>query len=195
MIGLLYNNTIEIHSIHTQEIVQLIQLPLSSSPLSFDPRTLVRTWSGPEVLGATGAHKIEPMTVALLLRPFGRSNLSPEPPKTPTKRIRSLPSKDGLSVTDKTKGTRARTLLVGKNSLHVLAPLTLVAQADALMEKGRFEEAVKLAGNVEASGSAVRPSSTPPFVTNRFVAEPRSHLRLPASSLRLSQQDSLPGRL
>lgn len=49
------------------------------------------------------------------------------------------------------KGARARTLLVGKNSLHVLAPLTLAAQADALIEKGRVEEAVALAGQMESS--------------------------------------------
>lgn len=61
------------------------------------------------------------------------------------------------------KGTRARTLLVGKNGLYALAPLTLVAQADALMEKGRVEDAVALAGQVESSEGG-KPVSRPVLV-------------------------------
>lgn len=54
----------------------------------------------------------------------------------------------------KGKAALTTTLIVGKNSLYGLTPLTLVAQADALLEKGRVEDALSLADQLEkASGS------------------------------------------
>ena len=47
-----------------------------------------------------------------------------------------------------TKGSafpRSNVLIIGSNSIHSLLPATLIAQADALLERHRLEEAVDLA--------------------------------------------------
>ncbi|KAK4698396.1 vacuolar protein sorting-associated protein 3, partial [Phenoliferia sp. Uapishka_3] len=148
VVALLHNNSIEIHSIHTQEIVQMIHLPVPSvpSPFSLQPRSLVRSWTGLELGSATGANKVDVVSVPLL-----PSNHS-EPPRTPTRS-----SGIGEEERGKGKGTAAKTLVVGKNSLYALTPLTLVVQADALMEKGRVEDALSLAKQIESSSSLGNP--------------------------------------
>ncbi|BGP09381.1 hypothetical protein JCM10049v2_005249 [Rhodotorula toruloides] len=164
-IALLYNNTIEIHSIHTQEIVQVVQLPSSSpaaspSPLDFQPRSLFRSALGLELGAATGAQKIEPVHVPLLPSSPAKS----DPPRTPTKRasrasISSVSIHSGISgVTANSedrpgKRTLTRVLVVGRNGLYSLSPLTLVVQADALIDKGRDTDALALADNFAKSAS------------------------------------------
>ncbi|GAA5956387.1 hypothetical protein JCM21900_000171 [Sporobolomyces salmonicolor] len=148
-IALLHNNTVEIHSIHTQEIVQVVTLPVSSSPFSFQPRSLVRSSSGLELGNATGANKVELISLPLL--PQSHS----QPPHTPTKRssrtsISSLFTRDEKG---KAKGTTTKTLVVGRNGLYALTPLTLVVQADALIDKGRLDDALALADNFAKSAS------------------------------------------
>ncbi|GAA6055225.1 hypothetical protein JCM3770_000723 [Rhodotorula araucariae] len=163
-IALLHNNTIEIHSIHTQEIVQVVTLPSSTSsappsPLSFQPRSLLRSALGLELGSATGAHKIEPVTAALL----PSLPASTSPPETPTKRKSSrasISSAASLSGTitrsgENAPGKRAltRVLVVGRNGLYALSPLTLVVQADALIDKGREDDALALADNFAKSAA------------------------------------------
>uniref|UniRef100_A0A0K3C490 BY PROTMAP: gi/472583522/gb/EMS21155.1/ TGF beta receptor associated protein [Rhodosporidium toruloides NP11] gi/647396884/emb/CDR39543.1/ RHTO0S04e06238g1_1 [Rhodosporidium toruloides] n=1 Tax=Rhodotorula toruloides TaxID=5286 RepID=A0A0K3C490_RHOTO len=164
-IALLYNNTIEIHSIHTQEIVQVVQLPSSSpaaspSPLDFQPRSLFRSALGLELGAATGAQKIEPVDVPLLPSSPAKS----DPPRTPTKRasrasISSASIRSGISGATGSsedrpgKRTLTRVLVVGRNGLYSLSPLTLVVQADALIDKGRDADALALADNFAKSAS------------------------------------------
>ncbi|BGP33373.1 hypothetical protein JCM10296v2_005173 [Rhodotorula toruloides] len=163
-IALLYNNTIEIHSIHTQEIVQVVQLPssptASPSPLDFQPRSLFRSALGLELGAATGAQKIEPIDVPLLPSSPAKS----DPPRTPTKRasqasISSASIRSGVSgatgSSDDRPGKRTltRVLVVGRNGLYSLSPLTLVVQADALIDKGRDVDALALADNFVKSAS------------------------------------------
>lgn len=150
-IALLHNNTIEIHSLHTQEIVQVVSLPTSSSPLALQPRSLFYSHSGIDLGSATGANKVELVSAPLL-----PSSVLPPWPTTPTRRHRSsMSSSSGRGQQDKGKGkgTATKTLVIGKNSLYGLTPLTLVVQADALMEKGRVEEALAMADQVEKAGS------------------------------------------
>ncbi|ORY74073.1 hypothetical protein BCR35DRAFT_293491 [Leucosporidium creatinivorum] len=149
-IALLHNNTIEIHSLHTQEIVQVVSLPTSSSPLALQPRSLFYSHSGIDLGSATGGNKVELVSVPLL------PSSVPAWPTTPTRRHRSsMSSSSGMGQQDKGKGkgTAIKTLVIGKNSLYALTPLTLVVQADALMEKGRVEEALAMADQVEKAGS------------------------------------------
>lgn len=154
-IALLHNNTIEIHSIHTQEIVQVIPLPSSSSPTALQPRSLFHSWTGLDLGAATGRNKVEVVSVPLLPPAVP----APAWPTTPTKkegrgRTRSSSAAIGgvPAGSNKGKGTATKTLVVGKNSLFGLTPLTLVVQADALMEKGRVEDALALTEQQEKAG-------------------------------------------
>lgn len=180
MVALLYNNTIEIHSSITLEIVQVIPLPISNSPYSLQPRSLIHSWSGLNLNGEAN-NKIQLVSVPMFnntgvnfdltsnnLRsvtppPISSSTINQmTPKKTPTRRQ----SSSGIdNVAQGTKGskevTKARTLVVGKNSLLALAPWTLVAQADALFEKGRSEDAIALAKQIEGIDSKVKVRSSP----------------------------------
>lgn len=152
-IALLHNNTVEIHSLHTQEIAQVIQLPTSSSPYSLQPRSLMHSSTGLDLSSASGANKLDSIPVPLL--PSGSTSSAPSTPTRPRHRdsVSTSSMRDAM-LQSKGKATLTTTFVVGKNSLHGLAPLTLVVQADALMEKGRVEDALALADQVEkASGS------------------------------------------
>ncbi|KAM0748698.1 hypothetical protein T439DRAFT_70364 [Meredithblackwellia eburnea MCA 4105] len=151
VIALLFNNVIEIHSLHTQEIVQLIQLPVPTTPtpFSFQPRSLVRSWAGLELGSAlSGANKAERVSLPLL------PSSPMDPPRTPTRSTTSTFSTSPSATTpgkDSKKGLATKTLILGKNSVYALAPLTLVVQADALMDKARYDDALSLAKQIEIS--------------------------------------------
>lgn len=148
-IALLHNNTVEIHSLATQVITQVVSLPTSSSPLALQPRSLLYSWPGLDLGYATGVYKTELVALPLLAPPPSSSV-----PSTPTKAThRASVSSASLRALDNrgTKGTSTRTFVVGKNSLYALTPLTLVVQADALIDKGRMDDALELVKQAERS--------------------------------------------
>ncbi|BGP17675.1 hypothetical protein JCM10213v2_005713 [Rhodosporidiobolus nylandii] len=154
-IALLVNNTIEVHSIHSQEIVQVVQPPFSSSPSSgissFQPRSLVKSWLGLELGAATGANKVEPVSVPLL----ALSASSAEPPSTPTRR-------------------RSRSNRLSISSASIRSGLTSTSSpfgdCDALIEKGREADAKSLADEFEKSlGPAERQNSELAYVYLRLA--------------------------
>lgn len=65
-----------------------------------------------------------------------------EPPSTPQK-VRSARN-EKRSVGGRGGGNGTGTLLVARNSVWALSPLTLIKKVDALLEKGREEECLKL---------------------------------------------------
>lgn len=159
MIGLLHNNTIEIHSIDTLEIVQVIPLPISSSGsiYSLQPRSIIRSWIGVDLVGE-GSDKIEWIDVPLFGPNLPSSALGrfSTPPRKSLSSFISPSSSTGKQLEQKGKApirkcTKARTLLVGKNSLSALAPWSLIAQTDALFSKGREADAMSLARQIEKS--------------------------------------------
>ncbi|KAK4050303.1 hypothetical protein OIV83_003624 [Microbotryomycetes sp. JL201] len=147
-IALLHNNTIEVHSLKTQAIAQVVQLPNSPAPSALQPRSLAYSWSGLDLGVATGAYKTETVMMPLLPRPA----TPPSAPATPKKgsHRQSVSSMSLRTAESGSKGTATRTIVVGRNSLFALTPMTLVAQADALFDKGRAEEALDLAQQAQA---------------------------------------------
>ncbi|KAK4052008.1 hypothetical protein OIO90_004538 [Microbotryomycetes sp. JL221] len=143
-IALLHNNTIEVHSLHNQVLAQVVQLPMSTSPLAIQPRSLVHSWSGLDLGITTGAYKTELVIAPLLPRPSSPSSVPSTPKKGSMSGLNPIRTIDGGATSTPTK-----TVVVGKNSLHALTPMTLVAQADALFDKGRVEEAVELANQAD----------------------------------------------
>lgn len=138
VVGLLHNHTVEIHSLQTLEIVQLVQLPNAASPASLQPRSLARSWEGLEIGESAGGAKSDLITVPLL---GGGGYFDAPPPRTPSR-----------NAADKKAGA-TRTLILGKNSIYALTPLTLIVQADALMDTGRAEDALTLAEGIERSSA------------------------------------------
>ncbi|GAA5867831.1 hypothetical protein JCM8547_003390 [Rhodosporidiobolus lusitaniae] len=174
--ALLLNSTIEIHSLSTLEIVQVVSL--SSLP-SFQPRSLARaplSLGGLELGAATGRNKLEVVEVSLI--PSSR----PEPPSTPPPASRRPRASSSFSssfslrssaspTTTTSPGPPAETRIVvaGKNGLYGLTPLTLVVQADALIEKGREMDAKRLAEEFEASEGASGRSEVNPELTYIYL--------------------------
>ncbi|GAA6019435.1 hypothetical protein JCM8202_001808 [Rhodotorula sphaerocarpa] len=166
-IALLHNNSIEVHSIHTQEIVQVVMLASPSGPdASLAARSLHRSFMGLQIGAATGAHKVELVDVPLL--PPSAATLSSGSPRTPTKRrsrasfssssIRSGVSRQTEPGSEKRALTRI--LVSGRNGVFALSPMTLVVQADALLDKGRDADARTLAENfAKSAGEADDPDA------------------------------------
>ncbi|KAM0786374.1 hypothetical protein ACM66B_001842 [Microbotryomycetes sp. NB124-2] len=162
-IALLHNNTIEVHSLHNQVIAQVVQLPSAPSPSALQPRSLVYSWSGLDLGVATGAYKTDLVSLPLLPPPAP----SPSPPSTPKKgsHRHSVSSMSLKTIERGTKGISTRTMIVGRNSLFALTPLTLVAQADALFDKGRVEDALELAQQAQTGPQSFNVEAT--YVVSR----------------------------
>ncbi|GAA5879657.1 hypothetical protein JCM3774_002398 [Rhodotorula dairenensis] len=167
-VALLYNNTIEVHSIHTQEITQVVTLAGSTglAEAPFQPRHLYRSAVGLQFGAATGAHKVDLVEVALLPASLSSSSVPSstgrsELPRTPSKRtsrasISSASVWSGLSRGGEAddaaeKRSLSRILVTGRNGVYTLSPMTLVVQADALLDKGRDTDALALADNYAKS--------------------------------------------
>ncbi|GAA5825001.1 hypothetical protein JCM11251_006058 [Rhodosporidiobolus azoricus] len=154
-VALLSNNTLEVHSLSSLEIVQVVTLPSSPSPSSsistFQPRALHKSWLGLELGAATGAAKLEIVEVPLLP---STSSSSSNPPSTPPRRqsrSSSLAASLTPSIRSSTPGhpTTTRIILQGRNGLFALTPLTLAVQVDALLDRGREADAEKLVEEFE----------------------------------------------
>lgn len=160
-VALLYNNTIEVHSIHTQEITQVVTLSPANEPAEtpFQPRHLYRSALGLQFGAATGAHKVDLVDVALLPAPTSAIAPRSDLPRTPTKRTSRL-SVSSASVRSTVscgaedaaeKRSQSRILVTSRNGVYALSPMTLVVQADALLDKGRDTDALALADNYAKS--------------------------------------------
>lgn len=210
MIALLQDNSLEIHNIVSQELVQVIQLatlftPRSmSSPISsvtstpnahsqalpitspqnggkvdmFQPRVLVSCSAGfpDRKFNAGSATAFSPLLVphssSSLHLDMTQISLFPKsaeaasipalddttpsakmsPPVTP-RRERQVPQTSGVAATRPSVSRRvtthistvpASTLIIGRDAVLGLCPLTLVAQADALIDNNRVEDALRL---------------------------------------------------
>jgi hypothetical protein len=198
IIALLQNNTIEVHSIHTQEIIQVMQVSsvaptdslspahaadsLSPSPATraerIQPRSLVSTTAGfpsrvvhlsagdpgfapllvPQMSHMNSLEKIEVKLVPIIQieKEIPETQTAIHPPSTPKKdSALSAARPKPVRTTSKYLSTVvAKTLLVGKDSIFALCPLTLVVQAEALINNNRVEDALNLL-------AAVGPPDTP----------------------------------
>lgn len=159
-LALLWNGTIEVHSLVNQEIVQVVTLNgIGNGDMGW--KSLVRVGSGGGAGGegrgldlgsVSGRDKTELVQVSLSSSGGGgggRRNQTREPPSTPVRGGGSTTKKARTIRTDPKNTTKA--LVVGKNSVYALSPLTLVVQADGLIEKGRVEEVVTLVEGYEKS--------------------------------------------
>jgi hypothetical protein len=187
-----------VHSLHTQEIIQVMQVssitatdPLSPSRISdesspspatraerIQPRSLVSTTAGfpsrvvtlssgdpgfapllvPQMSHMNSLEKIEVklVTTARVEQGVAESTSALNPPSTPKKgSALSAARPTPVRTTSKYLSTvAAKTLLVGKDSVFALCPLTLVVQAEALINNNRVEDALNLL-------AAVGPPDTP----------------------------------
>lgn len=140
VISLLHNGTLEVHSLDTLQIVQVLHLP----SINFFPRSLAPLAFPFDVVSAKGLAKVETITLPLL--PRLSTSASPATPTRP--RIQRRES------IKKNRSISCKTLLVGKNSIAAIVPLTLVAQLDALIETDRLTHALELATRIEQSGTS-----------------------------------------
>lgn len=147
VVALLRNNSIEVHSLHTQEIVQVLRVEEG-----LDARTLSAViggnggntgFGGLKIGAAAGEAKIRQIP----FRFFEPSSVSLDEP-----RMRSLASSNSISSAKSSRGeeaTTTRTVVICRNALLCLTPLTLVAQAEAFMVSNRVVDAVNLARQVD----------------------------------------------
>ena len=131
--ALLPDESIEIHSIETQAIVQVIPGP--STPTPGGVHTLV---PAPNAFFVPSAQRTE----KLRLVPVPLSSTSSSSPPSPTSP--SSPSSPALKPIPMTF-EQSNILLISDNSIQALLPATLLSQADALLESRRVEDAIDLA--------------------------------------------------
>ena len=193
VIALLQNNTVEVHSLITQEIVQVIQATgsmrpkqlssLSTSPTSpagnivasprldtFQPKALVTCsagFPGRQYSSTNGETAFSPLLVPQVsglnsvekvpIRFFPEKSLLDEPnepesaedalPSTPKRSMSGLAASRPAKTKDRSSPVStvaANTLLLGRDSVFALCPLTLVTQAEALIASSKVEEALAL---------------------------------------------------
>lgn len=140
--ALLSNNTIEIHSVETQTIAQVISPPLSpSSKLVTDPRALIATLSGYLVPSTERTDKLRPVAISLTSDDEGSSS-------TDANANSSAAPSGSIIVPSAPRPPlfpRSGVLVLGSNAIDSLVPSTLISQAESLLESHRIEETVDLA--------------------------------------------------
>jgi len=128
VLALLFNGTIEVHLLATQELVHVISLPDG-----LDPRSLASAKFGISLPGETYTCQLNTVSFPLAI------DSSPSSPQAPLK-TRSPARESCLPV-----GTHSRILLVGRDSLYALATRTFLADVETLILQNRWDDALGLA--------------------------------------------------
>ncbi|KAI5122616.1 hypothetical protein M0805_008706 [Coniferiporia weirii] len=123
--ALLSNRTIEIHSIETQAIVQVIPAPTASEPFALLP-----SHAGYFVPTTQKTSKLKLVTVRL----DNELPVSDFPPAPPLKMPPRLPLPP-----------RSNALILSGNSIQAMTPSTLISQAESLLESHRIDDVIDLA--------------------------------------------------
>lgn len=173
--ALLLNGTIEVHALETAEIVQVVRLPEGLT----DARGLFGVRAGVQVPAQKAARKVKKVTL-----PLYPDLTTTEVPRTPPHSMTSSTRRSVLSPTSVVSSsldddddddvgsdetTMVHTLVLGKDSVHALVPVSLVAQAEALMVRHRWSDAVLLARQHAASSSSSASSKTGSGPTDQTV--------------------------
>ncbi|MBW0501097.1 hypothetical protein O181_040812 [Austropuccinia psidii MF-1] len=153
VMALLFNGTVEIHLLATQELVQVISLPAG-----LDPRSLA-----PTKFGLSIPRDLCTSQVAFVAVPLAPHSLGL--PTSPSSRGSIA---DGSTLTE----TYSRTLLVGRDSLHALVTRPFLAEIEYLIEHNCWDEALRVANQ----------SSNPDLSHYHPAGLPISHLALSAHS-------------
>lgn len=144
VVALLFNGTIQVHLLATQQLVHVIQLPTD-----LDPRFLASVKFGISLPG-------ESYTSQLNTTSFSLGN--PPQPSLPAARNPKSPSRESpISV-----ATHSRILLVGRDSLYALATRTLLADVETLIKQHKWDEVLAVANRLSTTiGRNSRSESTP----------------------------------
>ncbi|KAH8108778.1 hypothetical protein DFH11DRAFT_1710480 [Phellopilus nigrolimitatus] len=124
--ALLPNRTIEIHSIESQAIVQVISAPNAS-----EPRVLAPSHTGYLVPSTQRTEKLRLVNIRLDDKPSDSSLLPPSLPSDTQPKPPLFP--------------RSNVLVLSEHSVQALLPSTLILQAESLLESHRIDDVVDLA--------------------------------------------------
>ncbi|WAQ88559.1 hypothetical protein PtA15_9A686 [Puccinia triticina] len=148
VLALLFNGTIEIHLLATQELVHVISLPDG-----LDPRSLASAKFGISLPGESHTSQLNTVPFSLEARPLPSCSPSSLKAKSPTREACL------------TAGTHSRILLVGRDALYALATRTFLAELETLIRQNRWDDALLFAGR--SSDSLQRATSSTPSPTRR----------------------------
>ncbi|KAH9450934.1 hypothetical protein MJO29_009392 [Puccinia striiformis f. sp. tritici] len=143
VLALLFNGTIEVHLLATQELVQVISLPDG-----LDPRSLGSAKFGISLPGESYTTQLNTVPFSLETRP------SPSCTQNSLLKVRSPSRESCLS-----SGTHSRILLVGRDALYALATRTFLAEVETLIRQNRWDEALLLA---RKSSDSFQSNTSPP---------------------------------
>lgn len=129
VLALLFNGTIEIHALATQELLQVITLPSG-----LDARILSPTKFGVSVPGESFESHLSKLKIILA------PDRAEDPTATPS--IQS-PVSQSFDVYGPV-ASRSSVLLIGRDSVHALCTRTLLAEVECLMATHRWDEALRL---------------------------------------------------
>ncbi|KAI8447962.1 hypothetical protein BY996DRAFT_4645738 [Phakopsora pachyrhizi] len=152
VLALLFDETIEIHLLATQELIQVIKLPSG-----LEPRTLSTSQLGITLPGDTSHFQLTTLTFALSSPADSDRKVSPSIRQSSKSRWNSL------------SASFSRILLVGKDSLHALATRTLLAEVELLIAHNRWEDALRLVDQPENNTDR---TYSPPKSKNDFRDSP-----------------------
>ncbi|KAA1075505.1 hypothetical protein PGTUg99_018362 [Puccinia graminis f. sp. tritici] len=148
VLALLFNGTIEVHLLATQELVHVISLPDG-----LDPRSLASAKFGISLPGESYTSQLNTIPFCLETRPIPNCAQS------------SLKAKSSSRESCLSAATHSRILLVGRDALYALATRTFLAEVETLIKQNRWDDALLLAGR--SSESFQRGTSSTPSPTRR----------------------------
>ncbi|EGG05431.1 uncharacterized protein MELLADRAFT_88075 [Melampsora larici-populina 98AG31] len=157
VLALLFNGTIEIHSLETQELLQTIELPIG-----LEPRTLSSTKFGLSLPGKSFDSDFE------LIKSRFSSNQpqdlsSPTTPTIPHHRNSSYKSNE-------VPACQSSLLLVGRDSVHALCTKPFLTQVESLISSLRWDDALRL---VESTVAKSMNENTSPYSSRSYQSTSR----------------------
>ena len=135
LVALLPNKTIEIHSLESQAVVQVLPAPIVDTV--FQPQSLISSSGGFLVPSTERTQKLAPVPVPLL--PLDKSD------EANSARISALLKRESSPAPLRPVFPVSNVLILAPNSIRSILASTLIAQADALLEGHRLRETADLA--------------------------------------------------
>lgn len=157
VLALLFNGTIEIHSLETQELLQTIELPTG-----LEPRTLSSTKFGLSLPGKSFDSDLGLIKLSLSSS-HPQELSSPSTPTIPHYRSQSYQSNELAAC-------RSSLLLVGRDSVHALCTKPFLTKVESHISSLRWDDALRL---VESTVAQSMNDNTSPHSSRSYQPNPR----------------------
>ncbi|KAG0147449.1 hypothetical protein CROQUDRAFT_670582 [Cronartium quercuum f. sp. fusiforme G11] len=142
VLALLFNGTIEVHALESQELIQVITLSPGLDARMLSPAKFSLAVPGQSFLG-----RLQPLKICLFSP--DHASAPPDSPRTPP-----MNRSAGSRSIDRHRplASQSAVLLVGRDSVHALCTKSMLTEVECLMASNRWDDALHFTESAVAAG-------------------------------------------